>query len=85
MVFGRERAEELGEHVGYCRRHKTQVIDNHCEYCEGEAKELDEELEDKWTCNECGELKVDDARVEGGMKCGECAYSGGEMVEAEEY
>jgi len=39
----------------------------------------------KWTCNECGEYRPDDARVEGDMKCGYCAYSGGEMVEAEEY
>ena len=27
-----------------------------------------------WVCKECGEYREDDARVEGGMKCGVCAY-----------
>jgi len=81
LYNSRERAEELGEHVGYCRIHKQSVLDNHCELCEDDNRaEID-----KWTCNECGEYRPDDARVEGDMKCGECAYSGGEMVEVEEY
>ena len=38
-----------------------------------------EELERKWTCLECGEVCEDEdgepsARVQAGMKCGECAY-----------
>ena len=28
----------------------------------------------EYICGECGEIKLDDARVEGGMKCGACAY-----------
>ena len=27
------------------------------------------------TCGECGELRPDDARVQDGMKCGQCAYA----------
>ena len=26
-------------------------------------------------CGECGEVRIDDARVQGGMKCGVCAYA----------
>ena len=38
-----------------------------------------EELELKWACQDCGEVRTDedgdlDARVEAGMKCGACAY-----------
>ena len=38
-----------------------------------------EELELKWTCPDCGEVRYDEdgepsARVQAGMKCGQCAY-----------
>ena len=35
-------------------------------------------MEDKWLCPECGEIREDDARVEGNMKCGQCSYGFGE-------
>jgi len=41
------------------------------------AKEMDKDakgLEEYGICGECGEYRPDDARVEGGMKCGVCAY-----------
>ena len=56
-------AEDHGEHVGYCRIHNQQVLDS-CELCE----------DNEWVCIECGEHRYEDARVEGGMKCGVCAY-----------
>ena len=56
-------AEDHGEQVGYCRVHHQRVLDI-CDLCE----EID------WTCIECEEVKYGDARVEGGMKCGECSY-----------
>ena len=28
----------------------------------------------QWMCGECDEIRVDDARVLAGMKCGHCAY-----------
>ena len=59
---GEQWAEDHGEHIGYCRTHNQRVLDS-CELCD-----ID------WTCIECDEVKYDDARVEGGMKCGECAY-----------
>ena len=31
------------------------------------------------TCGECGELRYQDARVEGGLKCGYCSYGDGGM------
>ena len=30
----------------------------------------------EYICGECGEIKIDSVRTEGGMKCGVCAYSG---------
>lgn len=27
-----------------------------------------------WMCSECDEIRIDDARVSVGMKCGHCAY-----------
>ena len=44
--------------LGFC----GQCLDNACFYVEGE------------TCGECEEVRVDDARVSAGMKCGPCAY-----------
>ena len=64
---GMEYEEKYGEEVGTCNIHKVQVVDRSCDQCIDEA-------EDRWICNECGEVKYDDARVEGDMKCGECAY-----------
>ena len=31
------------------------------------------------TCGECGELRFQDARVEGGLKCSSCSYGEGGM------
>ena len=62
-----EYEERYGEEVGTCNKHKTIVVDNSCDLCEDELTEL-------YQCNECLEIKIDDARVAGGMKCGECAY-----------
>ena len=59
--------EKYGEEVGSCNRHKITVVDNNCDLCEDELGEL-------WQCKECLEIRVDDARVESGMKCGVCAY-----------
>jgi len=70
-MFSRERAEELGETIGYCNIHKMSVLDS-CELCEENAKE--EAYRTNYECIECGETKPDDARVEVGMKCGQCAY-----------
>ena len=61
-------AEDHGIHVGYCHRHKVKVWDEYCEDC-------DKEDADGWLlCGECEEYRYEDARVEGGMKCGVCAY-----------
>ena len=42
-----------------------------------EIRELDrkvnEILNEKWRCGECGEIRIGDMRVEAGMKCGHCA------------
>ena len=67
----REYEERYGEQVGTCSIHKTIVVDSSCPQCEDDID---------WTCGECGEWREDDARVEGGMKCGECTYgyNGGE-------
>jgi hypothetical protein len=56
-------AEDHGEHVGYCSVHRQRILDS-CELCD----DID------WTCIECEEVKYGDARVEVGLKCGECAY-----------
>tara|TARA_R100000315_G_C5221318_1_gene133100 strand:+ start:638 stop:1093 length:456 start_codon:yes stop_codon:yes gene_type:complete len=37
---------------------------------------LHELFEEYPICGECGEVRQGDARVEGGMKCGWCAYAG---------
>ena len=29
---------------------------------------------ERWQCGECLEIRIDDARVESGMKCGVCTY-----------
>jgi len=55
-------AEDHGEHVGYCTVHQQKVLDS-CELCDTE-----------WTCIECEEIRVGDARVAEGLKCGACAY-----------
>ena len=65
-----EYEERYGEEVGTCNIHKVMVVDRSCDLCEDEIAEA----EDRWICNECGEVKYDDARVEGGMKCGVCTY-----------
>ena len=40
-----------------------------------QIKETLEDLDLAHTWIECGEVKPDDARVQAGMKCGECAYA----------
>ena len=62
-----EYEERYGEEVGTCNIHNIQVIDRSCDQCEDELKE-------QWQCGECLEIRIDDARVESGMKCGVCAY-----------
>ena len=71
MMDRREYEERYGEEVGYCNVHKVTVVDRSCDQC---YDEID------WICKECGEWREDDARVQGGMKCGQCAYvwQGGE-------
>lgn len=32
------------------------------------------DMANKWTCNDCGDYKYGDLRVESGMKCSQCAY-----------
>ena len=70
MQFNEEEdqwAEDHGIHIGYCNRHKVKVWDETCDYCE--------QKEDGWLfCGECEEYRYEDVRVEGGMKCGHCAY-----------
>ena len=44
-----------------------------------EEAEFDEDIELKYTCQDCGEVRYDEdgepsARVHAGMKCGACAY-----------
>ena len=67
---GLEYEERYGEEVGRCNIHKVQIVDRSCDLCELE----DENHNNTWRCNECLEIRIDDARVEGGMKCGVCAY-----------
>ena len=72
---GLEYEERYGEEVGTCNVHKVKVVDRSCDLC----ADWTEEAEAKATCGECGEVRLDadgeiDARVEGGMKCGVCAY-----------
>ena len=62
-----EYEERYGEEVCRCNRHKVEIVDRSCDLCEDELREL-------WQCKECLEIRVDDARVEAGMKCGQCAY-----------
>ena len=62
-----EYEERYGEEVGRCNRHKVEIVDRSCDLCEDELREL-------WQCKECLEIRVDHARVEAGMKCGQCAY-----------
>ncbi len=66
-----EYEERYGEEVGTCSIHKITVVDRSCLQCEDEQDGI---------CGECGEYRPDDARVQGGMKCGVCAYGyyGGE-------
>jgi len=67
--FYNDWAELHGVEVGTCNIHKIKIIDRDCPQCE------DEHLGPwEWICGECGEYRPDDARVQGGMKCGECAY-----------
>ena len=65
----REYEERYGEEVGTCSIHKITVVDRSCDLCE-----LEDEHNNTWRCNECFEMRIDDARVEGGMKCGVCTY-----------
>ena len=37
-------------------------------------EDSEDELKEQWQCGECLEIRIDDARVEAGMKCGVCAY-----------
>ena len=67
LFDGLEYEERYGEEVGTCNIHKIQVVDRSCDLCE-------DELNEQWLCNECNEVRIDDARVESGMKCGVCAY-----------
>ena len=67
LFDGLEYEERYGEEVGTCNKHKIQVVDRSCDLCE-------DELNEQWLCNECNEVRIDDARVEANMKCGECAY-----------
>ena len=39
---------------------------------------------EKWRCGECDEIMIDDARVEAGMKCGNCAYGNYYNIERDE-
>ena len=39
-----------------------------------EEDQLTEGYEEWLLCGECEEYRYEDARVEGGMKCGICAY-----------
>ena len=53
-----------------CQEHNYR----HCDACV-----LEEELENNYTCPDCGEVRYDEhgepsARVESGMKCGVCTY-----------
>lgn len=64
-----EYEEKYGEEVGTCNIHKVQVVDRSCDLCE--AEDYDNAA---WRCTECLEIRIDDARVESGMKCGVCAY-----------
>ena len=64
-----EYEERYGEEVGTCNIHKVQVVDRSCDLCE--AEDYDNTA---WRCTECLEIRIDDPRVEGGMKCGVCAY-----------
>jgi len=60
-------ALDHGIHVGYCNTHKVKVLDGYCEDCDKE--------DGGWLlCGECEEYRYDDARIEGGLKCGVCAY-----------
>ena len=43
---------------------------------EEEDNKIHEKDTDWKTCGECGELRYQDARVEGGLKCGHCTYEG---------
>jgi len=43
---------------------------------EEEDNKIHEKEADWKTCGECGELRYQDARVEGGLKCGHCTYEG---------
>ncbi len=44
---------------------------------EEEDNKIQQKEEDWKTCGECGELRFQDARVEGGLKCGACSYGEG--------
>ena len=59
-----EWAENHGITVGHCNIHKVKVWDGDCDECNNE----------EWLCIECDQVRLDDARVQAGMKCGECAY-----------
>ena len=43
---------------------------------EEEDNKVYQKEEDWKACGECGELRYQDARVEGGLKCGHCTYEG---------
>ena len=65
LTESEEWADDHGEHVGYCRTHQQRVLDS-CDQCDEEYGWLQ--------CGECEEYRYEDARLEGGMKCGVCAY-----------
>ena len=55
------------------------MIQDKDDMIENEIKRSQEEtLQAKYTCPECDEYKPDDARIQAGMRCGECAYSHGD-------
>lgn len=67
-----EYEEKYGEEVGRCNIHNIQVIDRSCDQCEDELRDFYKK--ERWQCGECLEIRIDDARVESGMKCGVCTY-----------
>jgi len=64
-------ADDHDIRVGYCNQHNVKVWDASCDECEDERFLL----VDGWLqCEECGEDRYEDARLENGLKCGVCAY-----------
>ena len=46
-----------------------------CTYCAHCKDVIRHGITECWHCVECEEYRYDDARVEAGMKCSECAYA----------